>query len=242
MAQRFVIQRNPTAMPRAYVVPRAVVLPDHPGVVLRTLADLNPKEFVAMTVDPLAGLGPGPRQPFTTAAWTSIDPDRPGLSVSTRAPGLLVIADTWMPGWTATVDGRPVPVLRGNQSQRVIPLPEPGRHVVSLEYCPPGLVSGSAVAILSAHGLGVVVRRPACGIPMAASDLRPLSRQDDGLIRPPGQPAGPGCVQGDRGRGWTRRSASFAATIAREASRPGWAIVPPSAGMPSVRRSSRPLG
>ena len=28
---RFVIQRNPTAMPRAYVVPRATILPDHRG-------------------------------------------------------------------------------------------------------------------------------------------------------------------------------------------------------------------
>ena len=121
---RFVIQRNASAMPRAYVVPRAILLPDHPGVVLPSLAGLNPRESVVMTADPLAGLASGPRQPFTAAEWTSDDPDRPALFVTTQAPGLLVVADSWMPGWTATVDGRPAPVLRGNYAQRVIPLPE----------------------------------------------------------------------------------------------------------------------
>ena len=76
---RFVIQRNASAMPRAYVVPRATLLPDHPGVVLPSLAGLNPRETVVMTADPLAGLASGPRQPFTAAEWTSADPDRPAM-------------------------------------------------------------------------------------------------------------------------------------------------------------------
>ena len=37
------------------------------------------------------------------------DPDHPSWRVTTDAPGLLVVADTWMPGWTARVDGVPVP-------------------------------------------------------------------------------------------------------------------------------------
>ncbi len=41
-----VIQRNPTAMPRAYVVPRATVLPDHAGVVLTSFGDLDPHATV----------------------------------------------------------------------------------------------------------------------------------------------------------------------------------------------------
>lgn len=146
---RYVIQRNASAMPRAYVVPRATVLPDHPSVVLSSLADLEPRESVVMTADPLIGMAAGPRQPFTAAAWTSIDPDRPALIVNTRAPGLLVVADTWMPGWTATVDGRTVPILLGNYAQRVIPLPDPGRHLVVLSYHPPGLAPGHALSLAS---------------------------------------------------------------------------------------------
>jgi hypothetical protein len=146
---RFAIQRNPTAMPRAYVVPRATILPDHGGVVLTSLTDFDPLASVIMIADPLKSLPPGPRQPFTVADWTSSDPDRPALRVTTDCPGLLVVADTWMPGWTATVDGRPAPVLRGNHAQRVIPLREPGRHAIMMKYQPPGLVVGRAMSALA---------------------------------------------------------------------------------------------
>jgi hypothetical protein len=143
----FVIQRNPTAMPRAYVVPRATILPDHAGVVLTSLSDLDPHDSVVMSADPLGSLPPRPRQPYTPAEWTSTDPDRPALLVTTGAPGLLVVADTWMLGWTATVDGRTAPVLRGNQAQRVIPLPGPGLHHIVMEYRPPGFLVGLMITV-----------------------------------------------------------------------------------------------
>jgi hypothetical protein len=159
LGSRFVVQRNATAMPCAYIVPRATVLPDHPDVVLSSFAGLDPRDSVAMTADPLAGLASGPRQPFTAAEWTSDDPDRPALLVTTRAPGLLVVADNWMPGWTATVDGRPVRVLRGNYAQRVIALPEPGQHEIAMEYHPPGLVLGSVISLVAAVAWAIVVIR-----------------------------------------------------------------------------------
>jgi hypothetical protein len=146
----FVIQRNTSAMPRAYVVPRATVLPDHPGVILSSLAGLDPCESVVMTADPLAGASPGRRQPFTPAEWTSLDPDRPTWLVNTKAPGLLVIAETWMPGWSATVDGRPAPILVGNYAQRVIPLHEAGFHTIAMAYHPPGLTQGCGLTLASA--------------------------------------------------------------------------------------------
>jgi hypothetical protein len=146
----FVIQRNPTALPRAYVVPRVTLLPDHASVTLASFCDLDPRISVVMSRDPLGNLPPGPRQPFTAAQWDSTDPDRPALRVTTQAPGLLVLADTWMPGWTATVDGRPAPVLRGNHAQRVIPLTEPGCHTILLNYRPPGFALGCAITTVSA--------------------------------------------------------------------------------------------
>ncbi len=157
---RFVIQRNPSAMPGAYVVPGATVLPDQPGVVLPALAELDPRRTVVMPSDPMAGLPPGPRQPFAEASWISTDPDRPTFRVDTEAPGLLVITSTWMPGWSATIDGQPAPVLRGDLAHRVVPLPIPGRHVVAIRYRPPGLAAGLALSIVSTLlWLGVAVAR-----------------------------------------------------------------------------------
>jgi hypothetical protein len=214
---RFVIQRNATAMPRAYVVPRAIVLPDHPDVVLSALAGLDPRRSVAMTADPLAGVVSEPRQAFTAAEWTSTDPDRPALLVTTQAPGLLVVADSWMPGWTATVDGRPARVLRGNYAHRVIPLPEPGRHVILMEYHPPGLALGCVLSLGSTLAWVVLVALRVAGRYRTRSVPRPSDSRVHGtrfatmpesnvrVSRPwqAARAAVPGCAQGDRGPRWT---------------------------------------
>ena len=90
--------------------------------------------------------------------WANLDSngtsDRLVLEVTTKAPGLLVVADTWMPGWTATVDRRAAAILRGNHAQRVIPLPEPGRHEVVLRYEAPGLWRGLAITEMALLGWG----------------------------------------------------------------------------------------
>ncbi len=147
----FTVHRNPTAMPRAYVVPRAHLAADDPATTLALFRLIDPREAVLMPRDPL-GPGDGPRQPFTIASYDAIDPDRVIVRVATEAPGLLVIADTWMLGWTAQVDGRAARILRGNHAQRVIPLPHPGRHEVMLRYEPPGFWLGLAVTGMSALG------------------------------------------------------------------------------------------
>ncbi len=155
----FVIQSNPGRLPRAYVVPSAVIASVDERAEAGRLVLIDPRRGVLMDSDPLRDLTVGGRQPFTPAEWVENDPDRPVLRVTTDAPGLLVVADTWMPGWGALVDGLPAPVLRGNYAQRVIPLVEPGRHTIALDYRPPGFVMGCAVTAVSA-----LVWILACGV------------------------------------------------------------------------------
>jgi len=115
-----------------------------------------------MSHDPLAGLPADRRQPFIPVSWLSHDPDRPMLEVFTEAPGLLVMADTWLPGWSANLDGRPAPIFRGNHAQRVIPLEQSGRHTIILRYNPPGLALGgfsTAITGLVWAVVGVLVLR-----------------------------------------------------------------------------------
>jgi hypothetical protein len=137
----FTIYRNPSALPRAYVVSRAHPSPSDEEDVAQ-FRKVDPRSAVLMAADPLGS--DGPRQPFTPAEYRADDPDRPTIRVATEAPGLLVVADTWMPGWSATVDGAPAPVLRGDHAHRVIPLPSPGDHVVVMNYRPTGLAAGMA--------------------------------------------------------------------------------------------------
>ena len=155
----FTIYRNPTALPRAYVVPRARVTPDD-APALDRLAETPAREAVLLSADPLpAG---GLRQPFTPASYDADDPDRVAIEVETDAPGLLVVADAWMPGWNARLDGRKVPILRGDHAHRVVALPAAGRHRVVMAYRPPGYARGLAItaatgALWSATALALAI-------------------------------------------------------------------------------------
>jgi hypothetical protein len=81
------------------------------------------------------------------------------------------MADTWMPGWLARVDGEPARVLRGDFAHRVIPLEKPGHHTISMEYHPPGLLLGVAVSVLS-----VLLWAATCGL-SAWRGYQPVSLQ-----------------------------------------------------------------
>jgi uncharacterized membrane protein YfhO len=71
------------------------------------------------------------------------------IEVRAEGPGLLVVAESWDPGWSARVDGAPAGVLRVNQAQLGIPL-GPGTHRVFLRHRPAGFAAGVALALLAA--------------------------------------------------------------------------------------------
>lgn len=183
----FVIYRNPTALPRAYVVPGVAVAPDDADAVVR-LGFLPGAEVVLLPVDPLAGVT-GPRQPFTPAQYRALTPDRVQIQVRTEAPGLLVVADTASAGWTATLDGRPAPILTGNRAQRVLVLPGPGQHTVVMTYQPPGLAAGRALTLLATALWLLLVITRARRMPVTGPGATAAARRG-GRGAPPGpQPA-----------------------------------------------------
>ncbi len=155
---RFELIENLSALPRARVLPRVDVV--EPSWTLDRLAEVDPRLVVVMTHDPLRGLD-GDRQPFTPVEYCQEHPDRIVLRVTTRAPGLLIVADTWMPGWRATLNGRPVPVFCGDHAFRVVALPEPGRIEVVMTYRAPGLAIGGMISVGSVGLLAVIGLRGA---------------------------------------------------------------------------------
>ena len=74
------------------------------------------------------------------------------LRVESDAPTVVVVRDAWAPGWRASVDGREAPVLRADGRHRAVPIPG-GTSQVRLEYHPPGLRAGLAVAGLAGLAL-----------------------------------------------------------------------------------------
>jgi hypothetical protein len=101
--------------------------------------------------------GGGARAPGGEAVITAETPERIRMRVRASEPGYAVLADAYAPGWRATLDARPVPILRADGLFRAVALPA-GDHTVEMEYRPAAVVTG---LLLGALGLLGVV---ACGV------------------------------------------------------------------------------
>jgi len=73
------------------------------------------------------------------------------IDAASAAPGILVIASTYYPGWQATLDGQPTRLLRCNQAFCGVEFP-PGQHRVHLSYRPTSLAAG-----LGLTGFGILL-------------------------------------------------------------------------------------
>jgi uncharacterized membrane protein YfhO len=70
-------------------------------------------------------------------------------SVHLDAKSILVLQTPYDPGWRASQDGRPAPVLKVDVGLLGVAL-EPGEHNVELRYRPPFVVVGTVVSLISA--------------------------------------------------------------------------------------------
>lgn len=164
------IYRNPGALPRAFVVDRQVVVRGG-GAALATVTSADfPARSVVVTEQRIPGLreGVGARGGSPgRARLTTNDAERVVVRSDARRPGLLVLTDSWFPGWKATVDGEGVPIHRVDYVIRGVSVPA-GSHRVEFRYEPASvragwIVSGVAlVAISLAAGIGWR-RRPRAG-------------------------------------------------------------------------------
>lgn len=105
--------------------------------------------------------GPATGAPAEAVAATLVAYTNQRVVLRASGPGTLVLADTWYPRWTATVDGTPTEILRADVNFRGVLLPA-GAHEVVFAYDPgaPGIALGFAVvALAGVLGAGVVRER-----------------------------------------------------------------------------------
>lgn len=85
-------------------------------------------------------------------------PARMVLEVEADRSTVVVVRDAHAPGWTASVDGIPAPLLRADGRHRAVPIPA-GRSRVELRYRPPHLIPGLALTALSGALVVLLWRR-----------------------------------------------------------------------------------
>ncbi len=89
------------------------------------------------------------------------DSRRVQIEVNLQRPGLLVLCDTFYPGWRAAVRGageaksRPAPILPTNRVMRGVWIPQ-GRHTVTFSYQPASFTWGAGISAVCWCGLAAV--------------------------------------------------------------------------------------
>lgn len=97
---------------------------------------------------------PGPGRASTpSGAAQIVEEGYSALVLQANGPGLLTLRDRNLPGWSAKVDGHPVPI--SGTVWREVELPA-GSHTVEFRYSPPGMRNGFLLMALCTVGLGIL--------------------------------------------------------------------------------------
>lgn len=103
-------------------------------------------ELDALAASPRSTVKSG-RLAAYTSRYARAEVDAEGLA-------LVVLNDTAFPGWNATIDGRPSPVVRANYLFRGLVVPA-GKHVVEFRYQPSSFSIGATLSALALLGFAL---------------------------------------------------------------------------------------
>ncbi len=165
------IQRNTRACPRAWLVAEAEAVDGEEA--LRRIRgesahEFDPRRTALLEVKP----DELPQLSGAAATWERMEarivayaPNSLALETDALAPTVLVVSEIFYPGWVATVDGQPAPILLTDYLLRGVVLPA-GRHKVEMRYTAPAARTGAIISVLTLGliaGLAVYARRKRAG-------------------------------------------------------------------------------
>jgi hypothetical protein len=146
------VWRNPGAFPRVRIAHEAVTVAS--PAYRRILYDDPAFDLRRKTA--LAGPLPKLEACDDSAETADVSEPRPALveiDATLSCRGMIILADTWFPGWTATVDGRPEPIWEADGALRGVVV-EPGRRRITMRYQPRSVWLGLAMTL---SGLAAVL-------------------------------------------------------------------------------------
>jgi hypothetical protein len=130
----------------------------------RPVADLRRMAFIETSEPEAFRAYRGVEEPSRTAESVAIvrdNPQRVELTATLRTPGLVILSDSFAPGWHLTIDGQPAEIHRANRMMRGAVVP-PGTHMLVYLYEPRSFRVGAAlscVALIAMVVYGVRARR-----------------------------------------------------------------------------------
>lgn len=146
------VYENPSAFPRAWAVHDSMQVPDSKTA----RATLASPEFDARKKVFFLDSGSGSHAPSIACADASADHvtlavhgnNRVVVKASLACPGIVILSDTFYPGWRATVDGKPVTIEEADGIFRGVAVPA-GEHVIDMKYRPLSVIGGGLLSLLA---------------------------------------------------------------------------------------------
>jgi len=135
---------NLNVLPKAWYVETVASLPDQPAVLQEMKQDFNSKSN-AYIVGELSN--PVQQDSLASVRVTAYSANQISLDLSRSEPGFLVLSEIWYPpGWTATLNGNKIDIIRTNYVLRGFEIP-PGEHELVMSLEPAWYEIGNRMAI-----------------------------------------------------------------------------------------------
>ncbi|MFB3778003.1 MAG: YfhO family protein [Bryobacteraceae bacterium] len=151
------IYRNPNAFPRTWIVSEVAVLAgedelqralEDPAWNLRTRAPIIAPAPADLERCPEPG----------DARILSMRTTSVAIQANARCRSMVVLADTYFPGWQAKVDGRPFPIYQVYGAMRGVVV-DAGDHRIDFDYRPLPVLAGGLLTLLGLAGAVLLVLR-----------------------------------------------------------------------------------
>ena len=152
------VYQNKNVFPRAFIVHGVKQLSGKQAIFQELVkSDFDPWSYAIVEEEvPAVSGSPGEREPVPTVV--SHAAQRVVIDAVLSRPGLLVLGDTYYPGWKVFVDGRESKLYRTNYLMRGVTLPG-GSHRVEFRYEPTSFRIGALITLGTLGGAALLLAR-----------------------------------------------------------------------------------
>ena len=140
-----VVLENQNVLPKAWFVDRVETRSNQPEILREISQDFDPSSVAFTTQEPELNIQP---DADSRVRITNYNANSISLELSRSEPGYLVLGEIWYPpGWTATLNGEEIDIIRTNYILRGFEIPE-GEHELTLTLDPVWYSTGNWLARL----------------------------------------------------------------------------------------------
>ncbi|HEV3329486.1 MAG TPA: YfhO family protein [Bryobacteraceae bacterium] len=99
-------------------------------------------------------------------------PNRVSIQATMGCKGMVILSDTFFPGWHATIDGNSAPIYEVNEAMRGVLVPA-GNHTLTFQYWPFSVIAGF---LLTLAGIGGAIALGLRRVGVGRASLKPADK------------------------------------------------------------------